>query len=187
VEALIQQGAKLETAGANQRTALWNAVYANNAPIADLLIKAGADLKVTDLHGETLLMAAARRGSVKLVQELIGLGLNVNQRDRNGSTALHYTTCADGLCSAKEVAALLLDNGAYIDSVNDSGETPLSRARSMKPPHGREMSDFLEARALDPEVARDPAYSAPFLSGTERNVQAMKVLKLKPAVALSNN
>lgn len=51
-------------------------------------------------------------------QALSRVGLNVGSHDKNGNTPLH-------LAKSAQMVKLLMDNGADIEAINESGETPL--------------------------------------------------------------
>ena len=58
---------------------------------------------------------------------LVGCGpsaSDVNWKDQNGKTPLHYAACK----GHKEIAELLIANGADVNAKDDKGRTPLDRA-----------------------------------------------------------
>ena len=68
---------------------------------------------------------AVDRGNIEAVKQHIAAGTDVNARDdRTGWTPLHLATIYDH----KEIAELLIANGAEVNAKNDGGFTPLHAA-----------------------------------------------------------
>jgi len=77
-----------------------------------------------DRYGRTALHYAAAENNAVSAQELIAAKVDVNVRDDNEWTALHFAAQSN----AFEVAKLLVEAGAEVDSCNSFGNTPLSTA-----------------------------------------------------------
>ena len=71
------------------------------------------------------LLKACQQGDVTAVQrQLASPGVNINTKDASGAMPLHIAAAGNSP-SAAEVAALLLQHGAFLDSQNAAGQTPL--------------------------------------------------------------
>ncbi len=67
---------------------------------------------------------AASIGRINIVQKAIKRGDDINEKDSNGNTMLHVAAAYEQV----EVAKILLDHGADIESVNNLDLTPLETA-----------------------------------------------------------
>jgi len=86
------------------------------------LIERGVDLDAQDKNGRTALHQAIDHcASFRHMETLLRAGANPNLQDRWGNTALHL---AVRMLNQKMVN-LLLERGADVDSLNNSGDTPL--------------------------------------------------------------
>jgi hypothetical protein len=82
-------------------------------------------------NNERLIKACSRRGSLEEIKRMFAMpprkfvffkdNINVNSTDKRGNTPLHYA-------SQKEIAALLIAEGADVNARNINEETPLHRA-----------------------------------------------------------
>jgi ankyrin repeat protein len=139
------------------RTELMTAASIGYISHLEHLLKEGLDIHIKDTCGQTALHKAADSGREKTVEFLIANGANVNERDDWGRTSLWYTrysSVAEILLAKgadteardvttgsvalhraaangdKELAKVLLAGGAYVNSKNKCGETPLDMAES---------------------------------------------------------
>ncbi|KAG8079718.1 hypothetical protein GUJ93_ZPchr0007g6285 [Zizania palustris] len=79
-----------------------------------------------DVTGEGL-REAIKNGDIKAVKILLSKGVDSNYCDKQGFTLLHLAA----LFNQTEIALILMDNGANIQSKNGQGETPLDCAPPM--------------------------------------------------------
>lgn len=89
----------------------------------DVFIK-NNDVDSVDREGRTLLISAIGENNFELAEYLIAKGYAVNAKDKQGLTGLHIAAIYD----YKDIAQLLLKNGANIDEVDAWGNTPLWRS-----------------------------------------------------------
>ncbi|MDP3740025.1 MAG: ankyrin repeat domain-containing protein [Hyphomonadaceae bacterium] len=125
---LVEAGARLETADANQMTPLLTAIINNKLDMARYLVEAGANVNAVDWYGETPLWAAVdvrnldvsgparengvdRGKALEFIKFLIGRGANVNARVKEYPPERRFIT---GLGSL-----------AWVDV---TGQTPFFRA-----------------------------------------------------------
>ena len=102
---------------------LYAAAEGGNLDMVTLLLDRGANINGAGARGQTPLFIAAREGRLQVVTLLLARGADIHARGEAG-TALH------GAAGGEEagIVALLLDRGARVDAVDDSGATPLHAA-----------------------------------------------------------
>ena len=158
---LLDLGLDAMSTDAYDVTPLHHAAQIGNIQLADVLIEHGADVSAKDSAGWTPLVYALNGknctpdvasyfaqklrqcGKKKIASDvalhfsrssevasvLIDFGFDVNKRTRHRSTPLHSAIKGD-----PETVKLLIENGAKIHVVDDSGETPFEiAANSGKP------------------------------------------------------
>ncbi|KAL6656972.1 hypothetical protein ACP70R_004752 [Stipagrostis hirtigluma subsp. patula] len=79
-----------------------------------------------EVSGEGL-REAIKSGDVKGVKKLLSQGVDSNYCDKQGFTLLHLAA----LFNQTEIALILMDHGANVQSLNGQGETPLECAPAM--------------------------------------------------------
>ena len=88
------------------------------------LVKILLDETTRNAQDESPLMMAAIKGNVEAVRKLIARDADVN---KTGWAPLHYAA-SGGTEQHLRIAALLLENHAYIDAASPNGTTPLMMA-----------------------------------------------------------
>ena len=89
-------------------------------------IRPGLNVDVRNAEGLTGLMLAANLGDVWLAQALIAGGADLNLKSGvYGDTALHYAGWVADVAKNRDIALLLLKNGANARVPNDNGDRPL--------------------------------------------------------------
>ncbi len=121
VNDLLAKGAAIDEKGPFDSTALRQAAEFGRSDVVKLLLDRGADINMPDAGGDTPLMVASQKGHAEVVKILVDRGAKVDKKNFNGWTALGYV-------SKPDIAALLLDGGANVNSVNNYGAVPLSSA-----------------------------------------------------------
>ncbi|HEY7284068.1 MAG TPA: ankyrin repeat domain-containing protein [Vicinamibacterales bacterium] len=123
VQALIKQGADVNTPQGDGVTALHWAARHGDVEMAALLVAARANTKAETRFGAyTPLHLAAERGSAPIVKALLAAGAAVDAKTSTGATPLML---AAGAGDAQAVAALI-DAGANVNAKeNDRWQTPL--------------------------------------------------------------
>ena len=104
-------------------SALHEAAHMGNAAFIRLLLDAGAEVEAKNHPGTTPLMLAVQAGHVDASRLLIAAGASPNQPP-TGNTLLHSAAFR----GFSEVAELLLDVGAAVDTIVELHATPLSCA-----------------------------------------------------------
>lgn len=93
VEALIRQGADVNTPDIYGWTPLHHAARRVNESIAIFLLLSGADIEARNGFYQTpLIVAATRVNGFEMVQYLLECGANIEARDDQGNTINHYLT-----------------------------------------------------------------------------------------------
>ncbi|GLT52544.1 hypothetical protein SLA2020_258790 [Shorea laevis] len=92
------------------------------------------------------LMYLANEGDLDGIRELLDSGIDVNFRDIDNRTALHVAAC-QGLT---DVVSLLLGRGAFVDSKDRWGSTPLADAIYYK---NQDVIKLLEKHGAKPPMA----------------------------------
>ncbi|HEX8072760.1 MAG TPA: ankyrin repeat domain-containing protein [Pyrinomonadaceae bacterium] len=109
------------------KTALMEAVSADNLELVRLLVGARADANRRNEYGQTALMLLGPKATPELVHTLTGAGARVNAKDKDGETALMY---AARWGNAETVRALT-EAGARVDARNHDGQTALMLAATV--------------------------------------------------------
>lgn len=120
---------------------LLHACLVNNPKEVERLLGEKADPNVKNCYNETPLLIACERKNIETILLLIGRGADptikgpnqvtplshmcqTDMRDAEGNTILHLA-CQKGF---RDLVALLIENGADIEAVNNKGYTPLHLA-----------------------------------------------------------
>jgi hypothetical protein len=130
----------VNASGGYYLTPLVAALAGKHFQTAKILRHSGADPNVQFLARNTVLHAAASYGDVEMARVLLNLEADVNIQNEYGCTPLNYVLGSDSLASSVEVsnyqeslanvARLLLDHGADINTRDNNGEIPLHIAVS---------------------------------------------------------
>ena len=80
--------------------------------------------EINQIENRLSIYDAAREGIVKCVKNHCQSATNLDEKDARGLTALHYTAFANQV----QVAEVLLEYGAGIDTQGVNGMTPLQLA-----------------------------------------------------------
>jgi ankyrin repeat protein len=161
VEALLAEGAQVNSRDRNGDSPLNMAANKGNLQLVDVLLRAKADVELANLAGVTPLMSGAYAGSPEIVRRLLAAGARADPVDRVKKNAATYAAgqgcvaCLDELLKAgtpvnarmlnqltllmwtagygQEAAArLLLDRGADRKLRDDRGMTAADIAREQK-------------------------------------------------------
>ncbi len=118
VNKLLDQKVNVDAQGKQGVTALMLAAENNQVEIVKLLLKKNADPNAEDQTGWTALMKAVYQGNTGCVEALAA-------RSRQ---EVNRGLLIAALTGHREIAKILLDNGAEVDSRADDGRTPLMLA-----------------------------------------------------------
>jgi ankyrin repeat protein len=118
VKKLLEQKVNLDAQDKQGVTALMLAAESNQVEIVQLLLKKNANPNVEDQTGWTALMKAVYQGSAGCTEALAA-------RSRQ---EVNRALLVAALTGRQEIAKILIDNGAEIDSRADDGRTPLMLA-----------------------------------------------------------
>jgi ankyrin repeat protein len=123
VRRLVEQGADVNGAHGDGRTALHWAAERGYAAVAEVLLEAGASpAAATRIGSHTPLHVAATYGRADVVRLLIEARADVNVRTTTGAAPLHFAAASGNVAAV----VLLLDAGAAIDDREAQWEqTPL--------------------------------------------------------------
>ena len=108
VEALLRNGADINSIGKNGTTALIFAADKGDIEIVKILLKYGAETNVKSVKGQVALIMAAGKGHVDIVEKLLESGANVNIKGYKDTSALYQAA----LSGHVKVVEILLENGA---------------------------------------------------------------------------
>jgi hypothetical protein len=90
VQALLADGAKVNSRDRNGDSPLNMAASKGNAALVDVLMKAGADVNLANLSGVTPLMGAAFSANAEIFSKLLAAGAKVDPLDRVKKNAATY-------------------------------------------------------------------------------------------------
>lgn len=139
VNKLLEQKVNVDAQGKQGVTALMLAAENNQPEIVNLLLKKNADPNLEDQTGWTALMKAVYQGNTTCVETLAA-------RSRQ---EVNRGLLIAALTSHKEIAKILLDNGAEVDSRADDGRTPLMLAAGKG---DTDLVSFLLKAGADPSL-----------------------------------
>ena len=134
VRFLLSRHADAAIIGRSDVTPLSAAAFNGNEAVVAALLAAGVDVKPADGTGKSAILYAVNRGFVKIAAQLLASGVDVNASFGHDLTALMWAAgYADDVPEADGVAtvALLLDNGAKPDAVDDRGYSALMTAAGL--------------------------------------------------------
>ncbi len=104
---------------------VFNAVSANQYPIAEFLVKMNADVKLANIYGDTPLHKAAQSGDVRTLELLLkksgALAWKSNVR---GESPFSKAVSAGQI----EAAKFLIENKVELNTPDNKGDTPLHKA-----------------------------------------------------------
>jgi ankyrin repeat protein len=118
VNKLLEQKVNVDAQGKQGVTALMLAAENNQGEILQLLLKKNADPNLEDQTGWTALMKAVYQGNAACVEALAG-------RSRQ---EVNRGLLVAALTGHQQIAKILIDNGAEVDTRADDGRTPLMLA-----------------------------------------------------------
>lgn len=143
-------GKSMKSRAAIETEKIIDAIYGSDWAEVDRLVQGGAGLDVPDEGGLTPLMCAVvmDRANPKMVKKLIELGANINQQDPNqGYTALHFAARDQ----QTDIAKILLEHGAQVDTIDAWGNTPLWRCVMGSKSPSRQLIEILLRAGANPK------------------------------------
>lgn len=148
---LLEPGAGVGSATAQQNTPLQEAARFGHAEVVHLLLESGANVNAVNARRETALQRAVLYDWTYAVKELLLWHADVNMRDVDGDTALIAALFAT---EADLLEVLLETNRANLNVLNNAGKTLLMIALRRCDP-GRFLTPLLEAGADVAQVVDD--------------------------------
>ncbi|KAF2275931.1 ankyrin, partial [Westerdykella ornata] len=111
------------------------AIERDDLQIVRMLLKAGADPNGPSGSWGSLLNAALYKGQLAIIKALVDSGANTRIITRSFGGPLHILNFSEafasddsGLSQIRQIAHLLLGNGAQLDARDHGGGTPIMRA-----------------------------------------------------------
>jgi ankyrin repeat protein len=168
VNKLLDQKVNVDAQSKQGVTALMLAAENNQVEIVRLLLKKNADPNIEDQTGWTALMKAVYQGNTDCVGALAA-------RSRQ---EVNRGLLIAALTGRKEIAKILLDNGAEVDSRADDGRTPLMLAASKG---DNDLVSFLLKAGADPTLADKSGATASSLAMAKGYKEVADHLRQAPA------
>lgn len=159
--------------GNQYEIALHHACRNRQYNIAEMLINAGSDLNWFSDHGISPLIAAVTNNDRRMVQLLLKSGADVDAGDLRegylGQTPLMYAASY----GYRDIATLLLSNGAKINKKDKNDDTALNYAIRNK---DKEIISFFETAGAKKETAQDKIERLNRYGGAELKITASSCL-----------
>ncbi|MFC1636823.1 CocE/NonD family hydrolase, partial [Planctomycetota bacterium] len=169
-ELLIQEGADVDSKDKSGATPLSYAIGANDLDMINLLVAKGADIKTVISNGLTLLHYMSTYDSPDIIKLLLSKDAKVDERDDNYEfTALHYAA----RFGSKNVAEVLIDNGADINAKDKWGYQPIHWAAYHDRP---QIIELLRSKGADVNAKTSLGQTPLELAKPQRNTAAIQVL-----------
>ncbi len=132
VHLLINSGASVNAKENMGLTPIHFAAGEGNRAIVSALVDRGADIRATSAAGITVVHACAMHGNAETLRLLLSIGAtgDVNAKDEIGNAPAHYAV--ENMNDAFGCTSALLAAGAEVNSIADTGGTPLHQACSKK-------------------------------------------------------
>ncbi|CAH8484520.1 unnamed protein product [Heterobilharzia americana] len=165
-ELCLESDADVNMTDKSGRTPVMLAVLGGYTDVVRLLLFWGATVDIMDYAGRSLLSIGAQIKNSQIVQELLARGLDEAHKDHSGCTPLHLAveryTVENELNEQEqyeeEVIRLLLDAGANIEEIDNSGRTPLLVACETN--NMIAVKTLLNHSTNDPLSCRSPTHSS---------------------------
>jgi ankyrin repeat protein len=167
VNKLLDQKINLDAQDKQGVTAIMMAAEANQVEIVKLLLKKNADPNLEDQTGWTALMKAVYQGNTSCVEALAA-------RSRQ---EVNRGLLIAALTGHKEIAKILLDNGAEVDSRADDGRTPLMLAAGKG---DNDLVSFLLKAGADPTLTDKSGATAGSLATAKGHAEVASRLQQAP-------
>ncbi|KAL4789828.1 ankyrin repeat-containing domain protein [Aspergillus venezuelensis] len=120
---LIVNGADINMKCHDGTTPLIMSVSGNSLELSELLIKLGADIDQQDNNGKTALLTSVEENNLEMCQVLTSYGANANKGSKTSSPL--RLAAQRGY---EDIAKLLIEHGAEINSTDEVGRAPLELA-----------------------------------------------------------
>jgi ankyrin repeat protein len=167
VNKLLEQKVSVNAQGQQGMTALMLAAENGQVEIVKALLEKNADPNVEDQTGWTALMKAVYRGSTGCVEALAA-------RSRQ---EVNRALLVAALTGHQEIAKILLDNGAEVDSRADDGRTPLMLAAGKG---DNDFVSFLLKAGADPTLTDKSGATAASLAEAKGHKDVTEHLEKAP-------
>jgi len=167
VNKLLEQKVNVDAHDKQGVTALMLAAENNHVEIVQLLLKKNADPNVEDQTGWTALMKAVYQGSTGCTEALAA-------RSRQ---EVNRALLVAALTGHREIAKILIDNGAEVDSRADDGRTPLMLAAGKG---DTDFVSFLLKAGADPTLTDKSGATATSLASAKGHKEVADHLRQAP-------
>jgi ankyrin repeat protein len=200
IQLFLSAGIDCNTQSATGMTALMAASKYGRIDVVNKLLEQKVNVDAQGKQGTTALMLAAENGQVEIVQLLLKKNADPNLEDQTGWTALMKAVyqgssgCVEALAARsrqevnrallvaaltghKEIAKILIDNGAEVDSRADDGRTPLMLAAGKG---DNDFVSFLLKAGADPTLTDKSGATAASLAAAKGHQEVTAHLQQAP-------
>ncbi|KAN0137681.1 Ankyrin repeat-containing domain protein [Lactarius tabidus] len=175
IQLLLDHGANVNMHDKRRNTPLHFAASEGHFEVARILLEHGADVNSQNDEGLTPLQQASQGQHLEyreVIRLLLDCDANVNMRDNNGNTTLHFAASEGHL----EVARMLLERGADVNSQNDEGLTPLRRASQVQREGKSDIMQLLLDHGADANLYDKRGNTPLHFAASEGHLEAARML-----------
>lgn len=166
---LLEAGAEVDAADADNSTPLHDATIMRHPEMVMFLLEQGADVNRRDYNAGYALSFAASGGDPAIVQMILDAGADLYHRGANGFTLLHFAA----MRGLEDFARILLEAGEDVNARTVYGDTPLKWAAVRDQ---QAIMRLLLAHGADPDAADGQGTTSLMRAAAQGNLPVGRLL-----------